>query len=694
MLASEGNTSCSINFGTNLFVIVTGLQNEISVEQIRSCYENVGVVLRMKVYSTEFLANIAVLELDNTETLMRASCRRVQMGNYLTQAIYAYKQPMPEISLLIRKKTKLKLQYELKNKQDPQKYKDSLLQFLCKNAGYFNVKKCRCVENKGDITLSVESGFSLSKISGSSMFVFDTVAVNFCYVIDPIDEKCLRTVITPSYLTMSAKEPSTGANLNFVINTLCQNMKGNLVQDHILSDPTDNIILNAASWTPANLAEDNLETMQASGVSLTIRFLQNKNLQQAHLAHKFPMFFSHEQNSAFMQAFLQNQRTPNFFTEQIQKDYNQYPGFASGTTSFVPEKSEDKALPNSQSIQSGIIMVPVELKVVEILYKLVNLSATSTASTVHAVYQEVYTSIATKIDPTTPISQMLRVTLKILKTKFRKVKRRERKRENRVDQDADDQDESGEETHLSGPKADGHPLVYQVVSKLAKSSQTGYTFNSQDLQMVLQICDPDWRDFIWKYRTVRENHPAHLRYQQRECSDGLKIPKNLQQHLNEKAHTPKLAGQLAKTNSCDNSKNKSASCYKLTVNFRDQNNQEESKTKGAPSDFTQRLNDLPMKVQDNTYCPFRSGFSLPKPLLLELTLPTKSLDSVGLDSQATTGCHIADPAKRKLTGSTQPVAGSPTPHVTLQFRRDDLWSLQHIESNLRFNRMVSPMLWR
>ena len=163
MLATAVRSFVSSENSTNLFVVVTGLQKELAVEQIRSCYENVGGVLRMKVYSVPSFQNIAILELDNAETFMRASCRRVHVGNYHNQAIYAYRQQMPELGQLIRKKTKLKLQYELQGQRDPKDFKDSLLQFLSKTCGFFNVKKCRCVGLRGDITLSVEPSFSLSR---------------------------------------------------------------------------------------------------------------------------------------------------------------------------------------------------------------------------------------------------------------------------------------------------------------------------------------------------------------------------------------------------------------------------------------------------------------------------------------------------------------------------------------------------
>jgi hypothetical protein len=699
MLATEGTASSPSNGGKDLFVIVTGLQKEITVEQIRSCYENVGVVLRMKVYSTDTLGNVAILELDSTETLMRASCRRVQMGDYISQAIYAYREPMPEISLLIRKKTKLKLQYELKNKQDPQKYKDSLLQFLCKNAGFFNVKKCRCIDNKGDITLSVESGFSLSKISGSSLFVFDGVVVNFSYVIDKIDENSLRTVVIPSHLTMSGKEPRTGSNLNFAINTLRQNMQSRLVQDPILSEPTDNTILSIASWAPATPSEDKLETIQASADSSNTRYLHVKNSQQVHSTHRYPMFFSLEQNLAFMQMYLPKYRTSNYFTANIHNNHNQTPRLTSGTTPLVPEQSEERPIPYSQSVQPSLLSVPIELKVVEILYKLVNLSATSTATTVAAVSQEVYTSIATKIDPSTPVHQMLRVTLKILKTKFRKVKRRERKREGHAGRDADEQDESAEEDPLlSGPKVDGHPLVYQVVTKLAKSGENGYIFSSDELWKVLQSCDPEWRNFIWKYRTAKENPQklhAYPKSQLRECSDEKTNPR-IQQHLTEQACEPILAGQQSKEfPACEQSKNKGVD-NKLQFYFRDQNIQEKSEQGGASRKSNQGSKIVPLKEQLNTYCPFRPGYILPKPLLLEPGLLRHRLKSLALDSQTSAEgkCRTTPNQTDNERSPVDPAAGSPTPHATSSLAGDDFWSLQHIESNLRFNRMVSPILWR
>jgi len=687
MLATAVRSFVSSENSTNLFVVVTGLQKELAVEQIRACYENVGGVLRMKVYSTPSFQNIAILELDNPETFMRASCRRVHVGSYHNQAIYAYRQQMPELGQLIRKKTKLKMQYEIRDERDPRDFKDSLLQFLSKTCGFFNVKKCRCVGLRGDITLSVEPSFSLSKISSSPFFTFQKETVSFTYIVDELDESSLANILIPKHLTLSPQEPSRGANLNFVISTFCQNMIDGQVAapDRTSCDQNESGIQSLA-LSLENTTQDHLEELDCSEIEKAYRtyFLEgHANAEKSSIFRKFPAYFSETENFSFLENFG-NKLLSNYYRKgplQIPESPEEKPNPASGilakeSLQIAPLRLDKTVKPTATPQPNGP-SVPVELKVVEILHRLVQVSALSSGSSPCALAREVYSSIAAKIDPETPSQQMLRVTLKILKTKYRKVKRRERKRDGRLGREVDDQDESGDEDQLGAPKADGHPLVCEVVSQLQTSQETGYTFSNQDLWRVLQSCDPEWRDFIWKYRTNEEymntDLAAHLSGMQEENKPFVQL-NNLYHNLPNSAQHSKYP------------RNPTEAYDHLPFYEQKPYQSKDLRINGTPSaNLLGRAPSVTPTVKASTFDPFSTGFRLSSTANLPLELKHK----VQRVHQPKTSPNTSVPLNT-TSPSTHSEAGTPSPPVT----SDDRWIAQHLESNLRFNRMVSPILWR
>ena len=687
MLATAVRSFVSSENSTNLFVVNTGLQKELAVEQIRSCYENVGGVLRMKVYSAPSFQNIAILELDNAETFMRASCRRVHVGNYHNQAIYAYRQQMPELGQLIRKKTKLKLQYELQGQRDPKDFKDSLLQFLSKTCGFFNVKKCRCVGLRGDITLSVEPSFSLSRISSSAFFTFEKETVSFNYLVDELDESLLANLLIPKHLTLSPQEPSRGANLNFVISTLCQNMIDGQVAapDRTIGEQPESGIQSLA-MTLENTTHDHLEELDCFEIGKAHKtyFLEGQtNIEKSSIFSKFPAYFSETENFSFIE---------NIGNRLLSTDYRKVP-------LKIPENPEEKPNPTSEILgqeenkmapvrldktvkpnptpQPNGPSVPVELKVVEILHRLVQVSTLSSASSPSALAREVYSSIAAKIDPETPSQQMLRVTLKILKTKYRKVKRRERKRDGRLGREVDDQDESGDEDQLGAPKAGGHPLVCEVLSQLQTSQETGYTFSNQELWRVLQSCDPEWRDFIWKYRATEEYFSSGVAANligMQEVNKPFVQLNNLYHNLPNSAQYSKLP------------RNPTEAYNHLPFYEQIPGQSKDLRINGTSSaNLLGRAPSVTPTVKASTYDPFSTGFRLSSTAHLPLELKQR----VQRPHQPKTSPNPPVPLNT-TSPSTHSEAGNPSPPVT----SDDRWIVQHIESNLRFNRMVSPILWR
>ena len=686
MMVENTRTSASRDISTDLFVIVTGLQKELLVEQIRSCYLNVGGVLRMKVYSTSSQQNIAILELDNAETLMRASCRRVQVGDYQSQAIYAYRKPLSVINQLIRKKTKLKLQYELRRDQDSKEYKDRLLQFLAQSGGFFNVKKCKCTENRGEITLSVEPSFSLSNLSCNSHISFEQTSVYFSYVIDPLDDAVLPEILIPNHLTMCAQELSKGANLNFAISYLYHNEIKSQHQHE--SRPSEKkacyeSAIEIANWDSTLAPVDHLDEIFEENEDP-----QPRAMQLTSQSSKSVFYFSEEQNCAFLERFGKQLPGLNPLTANMpgggQEKYR-FPSESIGNQQAerLQQWSEKNSLPQ----QPSCLVVPVELKVVEILHRLIELTATSSPLTVALLAKEVYSSIAGKIDPDTPAHQMLRVTLKILKTKYRKVKRRERKR---VSRDCDAQDESVDDEPLGGgAKADGHPLVCEVVSRLNGSGETGYTFGSEELWRVLQSCDPDWRDFIWKYRTVQDFLEFVPEFGSVETTLKMKVsPQSSQLHnLQSSSPTPAKIPQNSKLVS-EQSEIYETQFYGTGFEAFGTHNHNNARIEGTTS--VQFVNPHAPKQPTphrhaSVYSPFCDRFRVATKINLPISLRNKVCSIEGKTTPSS-------PSQEASRSTCKPHAQAELPTATAS--GEDRWTVHHIESNLRFNRMVTPMLWR
>jgi hypothetical protein len=82
-----------------------------------------------------------------------------------------------------------------------------------------------------------------------------------------------------------------------------------------------------------------------------------------------------------------------------------------------------------------------------------------------------FVSVKTKIDPRTPEYELLRVALKIVKTKLRKIKRRDRKRAGKKskDQGSDSEDDDDDDSEKDGPKTTN---VASIDSKVQVVIQT------------------------------------------------------------------------------------------------------------------------------------------------------------------------------------------------------------------------------
>src|SRR3990167_6290180 len=655
---------------TGLYTIVTDLDSKVPIEQIRSGYENVGSVLRAKMYLTARFGRIAILEVGDYETLLRASCRRVQTGDYLKQSIYTFKHAKPQIQSLIQKKTKVKLSYELPANKDTTEFKESLLQLLSKAGGPYFIKKIKCLGVRNEFLIAVEASFSLSKLSSDSQFIFKQVQISFTYVEDFLEDACLDEILVPEYVSMSPNLSTKGANMNFVIRTFCERLffKYKEEEEEKIRQTTQQ---DFRFWVPVCPEDDELEdvfpeeeTPQTdSGLTGSVfqarspdtHFNPESNLE---FLSKYDFGFSDE-GSAIRTHVVKKK-------EPAVDCLNKVPLSAGTLKQQLKAHEKDQA----ESDLADTSLIPVEIRLVEVLHKLVQFSSVNLGISASQVSQEVLESIAGKIDPDAPAHQMLRVTLKILKTKCRKVKRRERKR---VGRDCDAQDESVDDEPLGGgAKADGHPLVCEVVSRLNGGGETGYTFGSEELWRVLQSCDPDWRDFIWKYRTVEVFPESQLTaYSTNGIERYLTSLLQIQDHW-----------LVCTKPSLLNEQSEIAPKYSLEM---------------KPREFTDLGNSSEIH-QSTGISPFHQQHFTNQSTLLqgELTPEQNSRQGMLRTQQQPAVKTTADttPAVTKIREAASLTPNTPFAKSQHTASGEDRWTVHHIESNLRFNRMVTPMLWR
>ena len=676
---------------TGLYTIVTGLDATTLVEQIRSCYENIGTILRNKVYSTSKYGKIAILEMDDTETLIRASCRRVQSENYQQQSIYSFRRQVPQIKQLINKKTKLKLTYDLQEDKDPQEFKESLLQLLSKVGGCYFIKKVKSLGLKNELILSIESSFSLSKLSSYSHFMFKQVKISFVHVEDKLEDAILDPILLPEFVTMSPNLLTKGANMNYVIQAFCERLFSRCKEEEEES-ARQKARQDFRFWQSPSDFDDKLEDLFDDAEEDSPE-IQPETETEPENGSKAVSFFIPENNFNFLARFesgsWQNTFTGEKTGQKKQSDaVDPCLNKALNNASALKKQGKPDS-PDANLLKEPALLVPVELKVIEMLQKMKNFSASQSEPCPQVMLKEVYSSIAGKIDPNTPLQQMLRVTLKILKTKYRKVKRRERKRDGRHGRDTDDQDESGDEDLLCDSKTDGHPLVCRVIKQLQTTHETGYTFGSEELWKVLQSCDPEWRDFIWKYRTVDLTPESHFtalpqaQFEQKVCLQVQTSEEHLklwsfgfdQTNFN---NMTVASHPMMQTNGSNN--------IGRGLESQSQNSGPSSTQQALQSCY---LGQAEMQGTPNSFSiryPGQEGyFGLGNTITSQpqLNIPANSWNM---------------PTFREPLSSAMP-AGSPTPLISQDAPNsrntgDDRWIAQHLESNLRFNRMVSPILWR
>ena len=676
---------------TGLYTIVTDLNATTLVEQIRLCYENIGTVLRNKVYSTSKYGKIAILEVDDTETLIRASCRRVQSGDYQQQSIYTFRRQIPQIKQLINKKTKLKLTYDLQEDRDPQEFKESLLQLLSKVGGCYFIKKVKSLGVKNELILSIESSFSLSKLTSNSHFMFKQVKISFVHVEDKLEDCLLDNILLPEYITMSPNLFTKGANMNHVIQAFCERLFSRCKdeEEELARQKTRQ---DFRFWQSPSETDDKLEDLFDETAEESPD-AQCDNEPQTEICPDALGYFIPENNFDFLAQFESNWLKRPLAMEQSESKKQPDAVFpclnkALNNASALKKQGKQDST-EAHFLKDTALLVPVELKVIEMLQKMKNFSSSQSETCPQVMLHEVYSSIAGKIDPDTPPQQMLRVTLKILKTKYRKVKRRERKRDGRLGREGEDQDDSCDEDLLGTTKTDGHPLVFRVISQLQTSQETGYTFGSEELWRVLQSCDPEWRDFIWKYRTVDSVPESHFTALPKAPIDQKVC---LQVQTSEGHHKVWTYG-LDQTNFNDMTtgshlKVQPDGCMKTD---RDVASRSQASAPGSTQQVLQSyyLGSIPLEGTPNS-------FSIQTPDVPEYYYLGNSNKSPP---------QLCRPANRSNTNSsrrpplTVKPAGSPTSldsqdATGTQTAGDDRWIVQHIESNLRFNRMVSPILWR
>ena len=545
-------------------MLIKGLDPNLTFEELRNYYENCTKVRKLKLLSTNDQEMIAAFQFDSLEAQYRGLGRALMDGFLTSKEAFVVAGCNQLLHKIINTQTRLRIRYPLQKANEPQEFKESLLQLLSKVGGYYKIKKDHVLADKQELIVLVDSNFTLGKLTTTRSFEHRGVEISLEYLIDRISHEKLKQLVNPEHLTFDPNDLHRSRVFHLLLDILSPFWNSDALQ--VESDINQVVGLGAlvvekpqtVFTSYADTDDDKLEDLfdETAEESPDYRSsLPSSSRKESSVDTE--RHFSPENNSAFLQRF---KSAPTL--HQI------------GQTGSTVE-----------------LISPQVFKAAFLLRKMQQLRGCDFDTTMREVH--------TKLGGTPSRTAVLSEVLSTLRKKYRKLRRKgSRLQETHSEADWGEQIENG-----------------------CCSLETSVAFGSEELWRVLQSCDPEWRDFIWKYRTADLPPEASLQHSQISSTTAKQPNSTVAMHAKSGNATTPGRGVAANASK--------AAVRALLV-----------------EDSLQTARTAQPRLQPT-----------PKPA----GSPTS------LDSQDATGTQTAG---------------------------DDRWIVQHIESNLRFNRMVSPILWR
>jgi hypothetical protein len=558
-------------FGKNSYVLVKGYDPKLTFEELRNHYDNSTGVSKLKLLSVNDQEMIAAFYFEGLEGQYRGLGRALIDGFFWTKEAFVVGDKNPIIQKIIDSQTRLRIRYSSQDVKDPTDFKESLLQLLSKVGGHYKIKKDHILAEKQELIILVDSSFTLGKLTTTGFLQHQGVEISLEYLIDRISHEKLKHLLNPEYLEFDPNNLNRSKDFHLLLDILFPkwNASSEVSDDEISVDAASihmqECDIGLSDFPPTSTEDDNLEELftddHLPAYSATYRkFLKTEQME----------FFNKENNLNFLSIW---RYFP--FVNQLKEIH--------GDPKIQQNKMQN-GIENSLDVSHEIFKLAI------LIQKLSQYGGTGLHYLLRAFQSESHRNLSDPI-----IANLTNHLCKRLK---------------RLNKNT-----------MYDPSP---PRLTETSPQLRLGWRgTGDSLSSDELWKILQSCDPEWRDFIWKYRTVEHRPETQLE---------TDTPINPAQHQNFSSEPIKALNSDLKT-------------------------------------ATQHH-------EAAEYQHLQSEDSLQRALI-----PIHS--------------KIQAPDLRKHTKDK--LAGSPTPHTDCESRQapgDDLWSLQHIESNLRFNRMVSPMLWR
>ena len=545
-------------------MLIKGLDPNLNFEELRNYYENCTKLSKLKLLSTNDQELIAAFQFDSIEAQYRGLARAISDGFLISKEAFVVAGRNPLMQKIINTQTRLRMRYPLQKANEPQEFKESLLQLLSKVGGYYKIKKDHVLADKQELIVLVDPNFTLGKLTTTRSFEHRGVEVSLEYLIDRISHEKLKQLVNPEHLTFDPNDLHRSKTFHLLLSIMSPSWNSDAQQSvtvrteveisHSTTAEKQTTIFTGCAEADDDKLEDLFDDAEEDSPEYSRLYTSSSKKDRAAQTDRY---FSPENTGGFLQQFESLLRFPQ----------------------------QGQARSGTDLVTAPVFKAAILLRKMQFLR---GCEFDPTMQEIHA-----------RLGANPSRSVLLAEVLSTLRKKYRKIRRK------------------GSRLHdLQGDSDWGEQF-----ENCSSYHETSDTFGSEELWKVLQSCDPEWRDFIWKYRTVDLPREFDLQHYQIPVTTAKKPFSTVAMQSN-----PGTVTTPGRSVAADASK---AAARALQV----EDSLQTARTVQPPRLLT------------------------PKP------------------------------------------AGSPTPLISQDAPNsrntgDDRWIAQHLESNLRFNRMVSPILWR
>lgn len=472
-------------------LLLSGIPPEVSREELLAYYQNTVEVKGVVMFVVRNKTRLAVMELASVEDLIRSACRYLVSGS-TTMETHKLGHNTKLAADLLKRPVHLSIEFEA---QAGAHFETQLIKYL---QSYGELEVVEKAESNHIILLElkVSSNYSLCAVTTGSTFSFLNVEVSATYH----DEELTQQIANELFVLSQTKDRlhNYHQGLGMTVNRCLNQRNNSTLEEQPIPKKTDacrnhaqNVDLDCLSELSDGEWEDGESLFQ--GVQTTgsetdtlgaaqFTFSMKLNLFAAPINHGFKKYIQNQPS------FVSEDCAPHIVCSSVDNRADEEMDEALCASVKPAEATEERLL------QPKVSSVSVEERMIDLLEKLKRFGVNLDAS--------FFIGVQNKIDPKTPDSDLLKVSLKILKTKLRKVKRRDRRRTvkalNSEDSDDDVMDsENAEEPHRQISPS-GICKTATVEKSPYKTLDPPVVDNEESLRRKMATAPTLWTDYIKK----------------------------------------------------------------------------------------------------------------------------------------------------------------------------------------------------